>query len=83
MSKIAKFGGEILENMQNMRLRSLQILYILYYGKVLPLPQNFGHVVRLFVRNTKIYKLCKGIFSVFYSISPPNLALLLISGSSF
>ena len=37
-------------------------------------------------RNTKVYKickLCKRIFSVFYNISPPNLAVLLILTCSF
>ena len=37
-------------------------------------------------RNTKVYKickLCKRIFSVFYNISPPNLAILLILTCTF
>ena len=37
-------------------------------------------------RNTKVYKICKlrkRIFSVFYNILPPNLAILLILTCSF
>ena len=57
----------MLENVENIAFQSLQILYT-------------------FVYNTKVYqicKLCKAIFSVFYNISQPNFAILLILVSSF
>ena len=72
--------------MENIRLQSLQILYTF----VLRLPQNgrtFGEFRPFCGKpNTKvyiIYKLRKRIFSVFYNISPPNLAILLILTCSF
>ena len=76
----------MLQNMENIRLRSLQILYTF----VLRLPQN-GRTSGEFrpfcgKRNTKVHKICKlrkRIFSVFYNISPPNLPILLILTCSF
>ena len=43
-------------------------------------------MVTFSARNTIIYKICKlrrAIFSVFYNISPPNFAILLILTFSF
>ena len=48
---------------------------------------NFSSkMVTISARNTNVYKICKlrrAIFSVFYNISPPNFAILLILTSSF
>ena len=84
MSAPPKFRGPYA---YDIRLQSLQILYTF----VLRLPQNGRSTFGEFPpfcgkRNTKVYKickLCKRIFSVFYNISPPNLAILLILTSSF
>jgi hypothetical protein len=44
----------------------------------------FGpNVLAISARNTKVYKLCKAIFSAFYKISQPNFAILLILVCSF
>ena len=54
---------------------------------VFRLPQNGRNSpdVRPFCgkRTTKVYKICKRIFSLFYNISPPNLAVLLILTCTF
>jgi hypothetical protein len=45
---------------------------------------TFGpKMVAISARNTKVYKLCKAIFSAFYNISQPNFAILLILVCSF
>ena len=82
MSKIAKFGCEMLLNAENIALQSL-------YTFVLraEIATIFGpNVVAISARNTKIYKmceLCNAIFSAFYNISQPNFAILLILVCSF
>ena len=51
-------------------------------GKSYHFRGNFSSkMVTFSARNTNIYKICKlcnAIFSVFYNISPPNSAILLI-----
>jgi hypothetical protein len=89
MSKFAKFGCEMLYNVENIALQSLQILYtfVCCVRKLLPFRPKCGrNVVGISARNTKIYKTCelrKAIFSAFYNISQPNFANLLILVCSF
>ena len=56
-------------------------------GKSYHFRGNFSSkMVTFSARNTNIYKICKlrrPIFSVFYNISPPNFAVLLILRCSF
>ena len=62
--------------MENMASRSLQILYMFVLRK-----EKVTIFDLISSRNTNIYKICKlreAIFSKFYNISPPNLAILLI-----
>ena len=51
-------------------------------GKINHFRGNFSSkMVTFSARNTNVYKICKlrkAIFSVFYNISPPNFAILLI-----
>ena len=62
-------------------------IYLYYAGKSHHFRGNFSSKMETFsARNTNIYKICKlyrAIFSVFYNISPPNFAILLIFRSSF
>ena len=75
--------------MEKMALQILQILYIfvLHEEKVTIFAINFSSkMVTFSLHNTNIYKiciLCEAVFSMFYNISPPNLAILLILGCSF
>jgi hypothetical protein len=63
-------------------LQSLQILYTFVLRA--EIATIFGpNVVAISARNTKVYKLCKAIFSAFYNISQPNFAILLILGMLF
>ena len=88
MSKIAKFGCEMLYNAENIALQSSQILYTFVYiacGNCYHIWAENG-IVAISARNTKVYKiceLCKAIFSAFYNISQPNFAILLILVCSF
>ena len=65
-------------------LRSLQILYMLVLRA--EIVTIFGSkMVTISARNTNILKICKlrkAIFSVFYNISQPNFAILVILISS-
>jgi hypothetical protein len=69
---------------ENIALQSLQIYYIdlqIYYIYYID-----SKMLAISTRNTKIYKtceLCKAIFFVFYSISRPNLGILLLLKASF
>ena len=80
MTKIAKFGCEMLYNAENVALRSSQILYTFVLRA--EIATTFGpKMVAISARNTKVYKICKlcnAIFSSFYNISQPNFAILLI-----
>ena len=75
--------------MKNIALRSLQILYILVLrGEKVTIFEAISaqKMVTFSARNTNVYKIWKlrrAIFSVFYNISPPNFAILLILRSSF
>ena len=75
IGETAKFGGEILQNNRDTRVKFGNFVHFcITHGKALPFPVNFGY----FVRNTKIQKTCrllKQIFSIFYNISPPNPAV--------
>ena len=81
ISKIAEFGGEMLQNTKNIAQRRFRILYILSITPERE-PTTFKRkVVGFLGRNTTVYKFCKlrgAIFSVFYYISSPNFAVLLI-----
>ena len=63
-------------------LQTLQILYtFVLHAEIATI---FGpNVVAISARNTKVYKICKAIFSAFYNISQPNFAILLILVCSF
>ena len=79
----------MLQNEENIALRSLQILYTFVLRAEIPTtfgPKCGRNVLGISARNTKVYKifeLCKAIFSVFYNISQPNIVILLILVCSF
>ena len=83
ISKIAEFGGEMLQNTKNITQRRFRILYIL---SITHERESLRHLrgkcmVGFLGRNTTVYKFCKlrgAIFSVFHNISSPNFAVLLI-----
>jgi hypothetical protein len=79
MSKIAKFGGEMLQNSENIALQGSHILYTLVLRA--EIATTFGpKMVTISACNIKVYKiceLCKAIFSAFYNISQPNFVILL------
>jgi hypothetical protein len=85
MSKIAKFGCEMLQNAENIALQSSRILYTFVLRA--EIATTFGpKMAAISARNTKVHKiceLCKAIFSAFYNISQPNFAILLILVCSF
>jgi hypothetical protein len=85
MSKIAKFGCEMLWNAENIALQSSQILYTFVLRA--EIATTFGpKMVAISAPNRKVYKICKfckAIFSAFYNISQPNFAILLILVCSF
>jgi hypothetical protein len=64
MSKIAKFGCEMLSNAENIALQSLQILYtFVLRAKIATI---FGpNVVAISTCNTKVYKICDRILQHF------------------
>jgi hypothetical protein len=69
-------------------LQSLQILYTFVLRAEIASTIFGPNVVAISARNTKlkVYKiceLCKAIFSAFYNISKPNIAILLILVRSF
>jgi hypothetical protein len=75
----------MLQNTENIALRSLRIfsMFVLRAEIVTIFEPK---MVTISARNTNILKICKlrkAIFSVFYNISQPNLAILLISLCSF
>jgi hypothetical protein len=74
MSKIAKFGCEMWSNAENIALQSLQILYTFVLRvEIATIVTIFGpNVVAISTRNTKVYEICKAIFSALYNISQPN-----------
>ena len=80
ISKIAKFGGEILRTVWNTASKSLQIFYmIVLRAEMVTIFQP--ELVTISARNTtihKIYKLCIAIFPTLYSISQLNFMILLI-----
>jgi hypothetical protein len=72
-------------NTENIALRSLHIfsMFVLCAEIVTIFEPKMATIS---ARNTNILKICKlrkAIFSVFYNISPPNFAILLISLCSF
>jgi hypothetical protein len=85
MSKIAKFGCEMWSNAENIALQSLQILYTFVLRvEIATIVTIFGpNVVAISTRNTKVYEICKAIFSALYNISQPNFAIILILVCSF
>ena len=74
IGRTAKFGGEMLENVENKALRSLQFfLHIcIKRGQAYHIWAEIG---KLFQAQ---YKLHKAIFSAFYNITQPNFATLQI-----
>jgi hypothetical protein len=82
MSKIAKFGCEMLSNAENIALQSLQILYtFVLRAKIATI---FGpNVVAISARNTtSAYKYTK-FSTAFYNVSQPSFTILLILVCSF
>jgi hypothetical protein len=70
---------------ENIALQSLQILYTFVLRAEIATISG-PNVVAISARNTKVYKiceLCKAIFSAFYNISQPDIAILLILLRSF
>jgi hypothetical protein len=66
-------------------LQSLQILYTFVLRAEIA-TTFWAKMVAISARNTKVYKiciLCKAIFSAFYNILQPNVAILLIWVRSF
>ena len=89
IGKVAKFGGEMSWNAENVRLRRLQILCIFVLCRQKPY-HKMAEIHRKWwgfsVRNAgicRVCELCRRIFSVFCSISPPSFAMLLILRWSF
>ena len=78
-SKIAKFGREMLKNVENIALQNLPIFYTFVLRA--EIRTTFGvRVVQISACNRNVYKndkFCKAIFSEFFNISQPNFALLL------
>ena len=78
-SKSAKFGREMLKNAENIALQNLPIMYT--FVLQVEICTTFGlKVVQISALNRNVYKIdkfCKAIFSEFFNISRPNLALLL------
>jgi hypothetical protein len=73
------------QNTENIALRSLHIfsMFVLR-GEIVTIFEP--KMVTISARNTNILKICKlrkAIFSLFYNISQPNFAILLISLCSF
>jgi hypothetical protein len=80
MSKIAKFGCE----MDSLAKFANFVYFCILRAEIATI---FGpNVVAISACNTKVYKICelyKAIFSAFYNISQPNIAILLILVCSF
>ena len=63
-------------------MQSSKILYT--FVSRAEIATTFGpKMVAISARNTKVYKICKAIFSAFYNILQPNFAILLILVCSF
>jgi hypothetical protein len=59
-------------------------LQLYVFAQLLPVcSQAFTIKFAISARNTKVYKICKAIFSAFYNSSQPNSAILLILVCSF